>query len=285
MLQLPLAEISIDAVKDLINHREALENWVTATQSAFKEMEEGWDHQKLGGACADLKVLLGGIVERAQRDWNQKVRSVADALSKVLPPKGMVHNPRMLVDTNIRAAFSKAVTELYNSQLMNQASDVAILAKKAQDLAKCNLPAVKILTIGRRSAKCSVCVNWAIDQVLNFKPNQPKDLELHAENICIDMKKKGFPDVEDPKFGKVQPCGPCVISTPFFWFFSLQHRKSPSRMLAVRTISLLTRIPKSCSQCCPQPNMLLQASFRFLSPTWLIFLAARRRTFGLPKYA
>jgi hypothetical protein len=172
--------------------RDAFITWQALTKDRFKDMEEGWTLSGLPKSCKKLESIIGAVVSKACDDWTERGRQLASELNAASPPKPMLHNSKMLIDTAVRQSFDKAVKAMYGSKLKDVAADVHEILKKAVDALKVPITSVKLLALARRHAKLVISVNWAIGEILNFKPLTTGDLAKHGTSIFAKLKLKGF---------------------------------------------------------------------------------------------
>ncbi len=188
---MPLTEHAVKKFKNLCLDLDSFQTWTLAAKDKFEAMEAGWDHSGIASRCKRLTKILSGLNDSVLSEWNAGLREMADKLKKMVPAKPMMHNARMLVEAPLREAYRKAVDALYTSKLIEEAADMLKVVRAVDSK---QLTAVKLLTNSRRLGKLAVCVNWAVDEILNFTPKAPEDLAKHAATVKTRLKQKGFED-------------------------------------------------------------------------------------------
>jgi hypothetical protein len=189
----PLSEVGIGFVARSQSELSGFQQWVEATKAQFGMMELDWSHQDVAQNCALVIKVVEKCISAATLAWSSTVRELTDKLKVLTPPLCMLENPKVLTDIAVRKALSAEVNKLHGSKLLGQASDFLLLIKQVED----TMPTVKLtakagLQNARKVGKLAIGVNWAIDMILNFKPNQLADLHQHALSIKEKFKMKGM---------------------------------------------------------------------------------------------
>lgn len=182
----------IDLLAAATKELRGFEVWIKATEQHFAAMEEGWTHADVSSNSSSVVSLLKDLSEAVRNNWNDVVRAKTAALTKVTPPKPMLCNARMLLETSLRDAFKKAVNKLHATKLVDEITDLLQLVKIAEDKTQLTLSAKSAATSARRAGKLAICVNWCLGEVVSFKPTCAEDLTKHGNSIMDKLKLKGF---------------------------------------------------------------------------------------------
>ena len=80
------------------------------------------------------------------------------------------------------------------AKMLAEAADLLSLFKKYE--ASCDkvkaMKARSTLTSARRHCRLCIVVNWAVDEIVSFKPAKPSDLTQHVDAIYEKLRTKGF---------------------------------------------------------------------------------------------
>ena len=193
VFEVPFTEAAIEGFSELKVQRDGFVAWVEAASDQFQSMQEGWLYSGLAEKCAELKNMANAIVKRQPDSWNSDIRVLAESLGKLVPPKQLSNNARILTDNSLRNSFGLTVTKLFKSPEYARASDFAKLVARAAEM-NIQLSAVKSLNNARRSARLSICLNWVLDEILNFQPSCPMDFLKHTAAVRDKLKQKGCKD-------------------------------------------------------------------------------------------
>lgn len=174
----------------------ALEAWVRAHAQdgeARAKIDAGWFGES---AIADAALSMAqNVTATFSGVWSGLVAEIVAELQEVCPPMSLVNNPKVLVTENLQQTLRGMVAKLATSSAYSGASSQLDLMKLYEVDAGGSVPFRRersLLVQGRKDAKVSIGLDYALDMVLHQVPADASDTPEFARRITSTLAKKGF---------------------------------------------------------------------------------------------
>ena len=101
---------SLPLMRAAYSEKMSIADWIQANRKNFKEISAGWD-----GDCETavrISQVLSSRITGVARDWSSVCNNFAAEVRELFPPKAMLENGQILVDTELQKAFAEKLTAI-----------------------------------------------------------------------------------------------------------------------------------------------------------------------------
>jgi hypothetical protein len=193
--QIPLTVQAMETVVDLQREREAFRLWVGQTKADFVAVSA-----RAAGEV-DLDILSTRVLQvlakadtDIQRGWNEQAKELARKAKAAEPSLQQLESPKLLCDPTMQQSLAAVAKQLHGSGILTEVADTLGVMKHFEE----RIPDVKKM-LGRQAlqqqkklCKLTIGMNFAVEQLANFKPESPMDMKSRAIEVKSKLISKGL---------------------------------------------------------------------------------------------
>jgi hypothetical protein len=187
---------SMEAAVRLGKKQHSFATWLQAAQPGFKDLTSAWSDAGLtvGPACDEMLHFGLQVSDHLFEAWNTKMMMIANELKLLLPANQLLETGKILADETMQKTLASQCKHLLDSSSFSESGAfVRATSNYHESLPKLKKLAGRTALSGlRRKARLAVALNWAVEQIANFKPEKTHMLADKAEEVKLRLKEKGF---------------------------------------------------------------------------------------------
>lgn len=191
----PMSEEMGLALVAMIKALDGFKSWAEAAAPEFPVLGEGWDiATDISGDVDSMKAFAAKVVGDMLRSWTAKLQDSASKIEDLCIPQALLQSSRMMTEKASQQALASSAKRLHDSNLLQIAREQLAVVKafESEVEALAQLNGKSSLMRWRRLGRVAIATQWAIEEVLTFKPESPADLVSQAGKIESKLKQKGF---------------------------------------------------------------------------------------------